>query len=160
MNQYQAELYHHGIKGQKWGVRRFQNSDGTLTAAGKKRYGADDQGNLSKKGLKKWYKDSRNDLLNETIDYDDEFDKTSEGKKILSEYKKQIDKMYRDDWEDDGKLEKAEEAYLRKQAEYSAKKLIKKYGNQRADMYANRGRMNSGKNAVDAMSDEWWIHRI
>lgn len=33
------ELYHWGIKGQKWGVRRYQNSDGTLTAAGKKRYG-------------------------------------------------------------------------------------------------------------------------
>ena len=32
------ELYHHGIKGQKWGVRRYQNSDGTLTEAGKKRY--------------------------------------------------------------------------------------------------------------------------
>lgn len=33
-----GELYHHGILGQKWGVRRFQNSDGTLTPAGKKRY--------------------------------------------------------------------------------------------------------------------------
>lgn len=32
------ELYHHGIKGQKWGVRRFQTKDGGLTAAGKKRY--------------------------------------------------------------------------------------------------------------------------
>lgn len=31
-------LYHHGIKGQKWGVRRFQNQDGTLTAEGKRRY--------------------------------------------------------------------------------------------------------------------------
>ena len=31
------ELYHHGIKGQKWGIRRFQNPDGTRTAAGKKR---------------------------------------------------------------------------------------------------------------------------
>lgn len=31
-------LYHHGIKGQKWGVRRFRNTDGTLTSAGKKRY--------------------------------------------------------------------------------------------------------------------------
>ena len=29
-------LMHHGIKGQKWGVRRFQNPDGTRTAAGKK----------------------------------------------------------------------------------------------------------------------------
>lgn len=32
------ELRHHGIKGQKWGVRRFQNADGTLTSAGNKRY--------------------------------------------------------------------------------------------------------------------------
>lgn len=32
------ELYHHGILGQKWGIRRFQNPDGSLTAEGKKRY--------------------------------------------------------------------------------------------------------------------------
>ena len=32
------ELYHHGIKGQKWGVRRYQNADGSYTAAGKERY--------------------------------------------------------------------------------------------------------------------------
>jgi hypothetical protein len=31
-------LTHYGIKGQKWGFRRYQNRDGTLTAAGKKRY--------------------------------------------------------------------------------------------------------------------------
>ena len=31
-------LAHHGIKGQKWGVRRFQNEDGSLTSSGKKRY--------------------------------------------------------------------------------------------------------------------------
>ncbi len=32
------DLRHWGIKGMKWGVRRYQNADGTLTAAGKKRY--------------------------------------------------------------------------------------------------------------------------
>lgn len=38
MNYYNnTELYHHGIKGQKWGVRRFQNEDGSLTSKGKKR---------------------------------------------------------------------------------------------------------------------------
>ena len=31
------ELYHHGIKGQKWGIRRYQNPDGSLTDLGKKR---------------------------------------------------------------------------------------------------------------------------
>ena len=31
-------LAHHGIKGQKWGIRRFQNRNGTLTTKGKKRY--------------------------------------------------------------------------------------------------------------------------
>ena len=43
------ELYHHGIKGMKWGVRRYQNSDGSLTAAGKKRYDRDIRENDARK---------------------------------------------------------------------------------------------------------------
>ena len=43
------ELYHHGIKGQRWGVRRYQNADGSLTAAGQKRYDRDVAENNAKK---------------------------------------------------------------------------------------------------------------
>ena len=43
-------LQHHGIKGQKWGVRRFQNKDGSLTAKGKQRYDDDEPGERKKEG--------------------------------------------------------------------------------------------------------------
>lgn len=38
-NPYRTELYHAGIKGMKWGIRRFQNEDGSLTPEGRERYG-------------------------------------------------------------------------------------------------------------------------
>ena len=43
------ELKHHGIKGMKWGVRRFQNADGSLTPEGRKRYGSGDLKEAQKK---------------------------------------------------------------------------------------------------------------
>ena len=46
------ELYHHGIKGQKWGIRQYQNPDGSLTPAGRQRYGYSSGSESYKKGLK------------------------------------------------------------------------------------------------------------
>ena len=40
-------LAHHGILGMKWGIRRYQNKDGTLTPEGRKRYGGIDSSNES-----------------------------------------------------------------------------------------------------------------
>lgn len=49
-NRCEEVLAHHGVLGMKWGVRRYQNPDGSLTAAGEKRYGG-------KKGDKRFRKD-------------------------------------------------------------------------------------------------------
>lgn len=45
---YTSDLYHHGVKGQKWGVRRYQYADGSLTPQGKRRYNNDSKHSIEK----------------------------------------------------------------------------------------------------------------
>lgn len=60
------ELEHHGIKGQKWGIRRYQNKDGSYTDAGRKRYkngprhtGKDDPIKKAREDRKRAYENRR-----------------------------------------------------------------------------------------------------
>ena len=64
-----SELYHHGVLGQKWGVRRYQNKDGSLTAAGKaklKQFKKDETAQIRTKLATK--RDKINKKISETDD--------------------------------------------------------------------------------------------
>lgn len=76
-------LFHHGIKGMKWGVRRFQNKDGSRTAAGKKRektISADEQKRSNRKS----------EVKNRRIMSSDDLRKKIERLKLEKEYKNLI----------------------------------------------------------------------
>lgn len=60
-----SELYHHGIKGQKWGIRRYQNEDGSLTEEGRKRYGGNTARDRYTRG--KAYNDERTKKYREDL---------------------------------------------------------------------------------------------
>lgn len=87
---YTSELYHHGIKGQKWGVRRYQNEDGTLTSEGRARY-YDSNGNFTtdRKLRGEFYRENRKQYFQMkreqkrfVKDKTNEYRDTPEGKKI------------------------------------------------------------------------------
>lgn len=87
------ELYHWGIKGQKWGVRRYQNKDGSLTPAGRKRYSDSYHEDYKKAHSRKSVKQmsdaelrDRNKRLNAEAEYARLRKNSSIGKKALTSF--------------------------------------------------------------------------
>ena len=92
-----TELYHHGILGQKWGVRRFQNADGTYTAAGMKRYNKAKQDYDS---AKKDWSNTKKQVRNGRFNYDDytkSEQKFYDAKANLKKQKQNLKKSYQAD---------------------------------------------------------------
>lgn len=93
------ELYHHGVKGQKWGIRRYQNPDGSLTEEGKQRYGADANGNMSKEGNKRFQQD-RKEAVKEAAKERAERYKQSDAQKLGKVGRHQVDVLIKEKYGD------------------------------------------------------------
>lgn len=66
------ELYHHGIQGQKWGIRRYQNEDGSYTEAGRRRYNdGEGYGNRSNNSERQYNRNR--EYSRRYDDYDDDY---------------------------------------------------------------------------------------
>lgn len=115
-NDYNDYLMHYGIKGQQWGIRRYQNDDGTLTPEGKKRYGKVSKGELAEKA------DYEEAFMKSLQGYDESWSKRADKfAKKKSKYQAKYDKTGKEKF-----LKKIEKVSNKAKADEVAKKEFDK----------------------------------
>ena len=135
-NDYRIYLEHHGIKGMKWGVRRFQNKDGSLTSAGKARQGGI-KGLVKRKAENyKNYRNYKEELGRGDRKYDVAAKRSAmENERQANEW---ADKHIFDDEYGDRRAfgTRAEDSYYRavaKAKKYADDNFMKKYGSEKLE---------------------------
>lgn len=105
------ELCHYGIKGMRWGIRRYQNPDGSLTPAGKKKYSKEVYKKIEYSGKhgKTWYE------ISDELSKDNKFKSVIEGKNDLRKAHKEFIEL----------SDKRDEAYKKQSKSISKKRMEK-----------------------------------
>ena len=159
-------LVHYGIQGQKWGLRRYQNPDGSYTEEGKRRYGIGADGKISSaEGARLFDEDAtaanhmkktlfdrnpsflQNELSNRAIEISDEFKDSDIGRKLLKKVFELDDKAEEYGMENDAfdiednpfirPWEEAEQNYKTALAKKIYDDLTAEYGKYVVNRYAN-----------------------
>jgi hypothetical protein len=136
------QLYHHGIKGMKWGRRRWQNADGSLTPAGEKRYNS--AGDV--KSTKAAYKQANKEY---NKSFNKAYNRASAAYSPFKKHREANDKRWEDVYDKAGQLREAKTAY--KDAKFKQKVDAKAAKQKKAQLEKEYGeledQMTYGKNA-------------
>lgn len=166
-------ICHHGIKGMHWGVRRFEDENGHLTPAGKKRYSLNpikrhfqkkadarkvaEQAKIdamSPQERKHYY--AQKDIDDKRMSYMEDFDETPAGKKALKRYHDAQDVLYSDDPKGDDIFEAAERSYYYKMGDYMVKRMVKEHGYDEVKSYADSQRYPTANSLEERFGQNLW----
>lgn len=154
------ELYHWGIKGMRWGVRRYQNKDGSLTAAGKKRISKQEDAKSAAEYYKK-QRDETDKYYYQKLDETGKLGKKKWQEAVKKGYKGNLEEWFETEmWKDQemvdlqAKIDSIAYKYRNLDRKYDAslayaETLVFENSDRTVDRIASDGIWKEGKNAVD-----------